>query len=257
MKINKFYLTPFILFILLSSCSLGNISNQQSSNISLLPSSVPSIASSSIKPRDNLEPNIAQFPLSRYYGGIRTDTNLLIYDFQVTQDTTPVIRISFKKHLDNTTFQTLSYQLPEDFEPVTITDGVEVIDMNKDGIDDFLFDLGAYGKMIKKACLVYDNEAQQYIFVEDFEKLNSPTFLEEYGCFVTAPIPMAIPISYNRYLLDGTILRHVGILSITQSESNALYTEYEQVNEEWVTTKDMVKENDVELTKWGLSPKQW
>ena len=181
----------------------------------------------------------------------------LIYDFQVTQDTIPVIQITFKKNLDNSTFQTLSYQLPEDFDPVTITDGVEVIDMNKDGIDDFLFDLGVYGKISKKVCLVYNNEAQQYIFIDDFEELNSPAFLKEYGYFVTAPIPMDLPMTYDRYLLDGTILHHVGRLSISQSESNTLYTEYEQVNGEWITTKDMVNENDVELTKWGLSSEQW
>ena len=64
-------------------------------------------------------------------------------------------------------------------------------------------------------------------------------------------------MTYDRYLLDGTILHHVGRLSISQSESNTLYTEYEQVNGEWITTKDMVNENDVELTKWGLSSEQW
>ena len=149
------------------------------------------------------------------------------------------------------------YQLPEDFNPVTITNGVDVTDMNQDGIDDFLFDLGAYGKMNKKACLVYDNETQQYIFIEDFEELNSPIYLNGYGYFVTAPIPMDLPITYNRYSLDKTILNHVGKLSISPSESGTLYTEYEQVNGKWITTKDMVKENDIELTKWCISPKQW
>ncbi|WP_347280310.1 hypothetical protein [uncultured Phocaeicola sp.] len=251
MKKTKFYLTSFLLCIFLPSCSYSNISST--------PSSAPPIASSSITQEVDLEPSIAQIPLSRYYGGIGTgtDTGRLIYDFQVTQDTIPVIQITFKKNLDNSTFQTLSYQLPEDFDPVTITDGVEVIDMNKDGIDDFLFDLGVYGKISKKVCLVYNNEAQQYIFIDDFEELNSPAFLKEYGYFVTAPIPMDLPMTYDRYLLDGTILHHVGRLSISQSESNTLYTEYEQVNGEWITTKDMVNENDVELTKWGLSSEQW
>lgn len=242
MKKTTFYLISFLLCIFLSSCSHSNISSS------------PSSSSQEV----GLDPSIAQIPLSRYYGGIGTgtDTGLLIYDFRVTQDTVPVIQITFKKYLDNSIFQTLSYQLPEDFDPATITDGVEVIDMNKDGIDDFLFDLGVYGKMIKKACLIYDNEVHQYTFIDGFEELNSPTFLKEYGYFVTAPIPMNIPITYGRYLLDGTVLHHVGKLSISQSESNTLYTEYEQVNGEWVTINDMVKENDIELTKWGLS-QQW
>ena len=195
-------------------------------------------------------PPIMQSPIARYFGSVHIDTDILVYDFQITQDPDPVIQITFKQYPKDTLFQTLSYQLEDDFMPVTVHDGLEIIDANNDGNDDFLFDLGIYGKLILKACLVYDPETKQYVFVKGFDELNNPTFVN--GYFVTDSIPMEVPSTFDRYSLDGTTLCHVGRLAMFEYEPKSLYTEFEQVNGEWVTIKDMVPESDIDLAQWGI-----
>lgn len=201
----------------------------------------------------DLNTDLIEAPISRYFGSNSIDTDLLVYDIQVTRNGSPEIQITFKQYLEDTVFQTLSYPLREDFMPETVRDGLEVMDVNKDGIEDFLFDLGIYGKMRLKACMVYDHEAKKFVFVKDFEELNTPNFVN--GYFVTAPMPMDVPRTFDRYLLDGPMLCHVGSLSISDSsESQIVYTESEQVNGKWIITKNMVTENDIDLSSWGLSP---
>ena len=202
-----------------------------------------------IKETDSIA--ITQAPISRYFGSNRTDTDLFIYDFQIIQGDIPEIQITFKNYSDDTIFQTLSYELREDFMPETVMDGIEIIDANRDGNDDFLFDLGVYGKMRIKACLVYDDEKQQYVFIKDFENLNSPTFVN--GYFLTEKIPMDTAMTIERYSLEENMLCHVGSLSIFQDEEQTLYTEFERVNGEWVKTKNMVTEKNIELSNWGIS----
>lgn len=203
---------------------------------------------------DSNIPAITQAPISRYFGSNRTDTDLFIYDFQVIQGGIPEIQITFKNYLDDTIFQTLSYELREDFMPETVMDGIEIIDANGDGNDDFLFDLGVYGKMRIKACLVYDDEKKQYVFVKGFEDLNSPIFLN--GYFLTTRMPMDITMTIERYLLEENMLCHVGSLSIFQDEAQTLYTESERVNGEWVKKKNMVTEKNIDLSNWGISPER-
>ena len=199
------------------------------------------------------ETSLIEEPISRYFGSNRIAAELLVYDIQVTQNDGSAIQITFKRYLDDTIFQTITYPLREDFMPKTVMDGMEIMDVNSDGVDDFLFDLGIYGQMRLKACLVYNDETQQFVFVNDFEELNNPTFLN--GYFVTEPMPMDAPRIFDKYLLDGIKLCHVGRLSITDySDTQKFYTESEQVNGAWIITKDMVTENNIDLSSWGLLP---
>lgn len=190
-----------------------------------------------------------QEPIARYYGNCHAGTDMLIYDFQIIQDTAPVLQISFTNYLDDADFQTLTYQLRDDFMPPTVRDGIEIMDVNGDGSDDFLFDLGVYGKMRLKACLVYDHEAKQYVFVDGFEELNAPIFVN--GCFITAPMPMDVPVTKEKYSVVGTELCHVGKLFIYENDTQTLYTEQRQENGVWMIEKEMVTESDIDLFEWG------
>lgn len=193
-----------------------------------------------------------EMPIARYVGSVSTDNDdLLIYDFQIRQENTPTMQITFRSLVDDAGCQTITYELSEDFNPETIRDGLEVLDVNGDGINDFLIDLGIAGHMSFKACLVYDKTSGQYVFVEGFDELNAPRVLE--GYVVTSPIPMELPTTFYRYAIEGTELRLVGTLSLSQNESQSYYTESELVNGEWRTVKDMVTADNIDLNKWGLS----
>ena len=104
---------------------------------------------------ESSETSLIEEPISRYFGSNRIAAELLVYDIQVTQNDGSAIQITFKRYLDDTIFQTITYPLREDFMPKTVMDGMEIMDVNSDGVDDFLFDLGIYGQMRLKACLVY------------------------------------------------------------------------------------------------------
>lgn len=196
-----------------------------------------------------MQMNTVEIPSARYFGNISIDNGLLIYDFQIKQKPSPVIEILFNSIIDNVRLQTLTYELSEDFNPETITDGLEILDVNGDEIDDFLIDLGIYGHMSYKICLVYDEKSEEYVFVREFEKLNSPRFIE--GYIVTSPIPMEIPITYNRYLIRGAKLEHTGTLLIFQNEMQTLYTEYELINGEPNIVEE-VEASEIDLSKWGI-----
>lgn len=207
-----------------------------------------------VKFMDGSNPSMTQEPIARYYGNCHAGTDMLIYDFQIIQDTAPVLQISFTNYLDDTDFQTLTYQLRDDFMPLTIRDGIEIMDINGDGSDDFLFDLGVYGKMRLKACLVYDPEVKQYVFVDGFEELNAPIFVN--GYFITEPMPMDVPMTKEKYSVVGTALCHVGSLSIYENDTQTLYTEKRQENGVWVAEKEMTTEADIDLSSWGIEPVQ-
>ena len=68
--------------------------------------------------------------------------------------------------------------------PESIEQGLLVLDVNHDGSDDFLMELGIMGHMYHSICFVYDSNKQEYVEVPGFRVLDTPMYYPEQRYFL-------------------------------------------------------------------------
>ena len=132
--------------------------------------------------------------LSRYYGSVHlnpTIDGLAIYDISVIHvDSFFQYNIYLKLDPYTSKCGTAEGKLQELVCPVeilfpeSIEQGLLVLDVNHDGSDDFLMELGIMGHMYHSICFVYDSNKQEYVEVPGFRVLDTPVYYPEQGYFI-------------------------------------------------------------------------
>lgn len=132
--------------------------------------------------------------LSRYYGSVHlnpTIDGLAIYDISVIHvDSFYKYNIylklySFASKYDMSEGELQKLVCPvEILFPESIEQGLLVLDVNHDGSDDFLMELGIRGHMYHSICFVYDSNKQEYVEVPGFRVLDTPVYYPEQGYFL-------------------------------------------------------------------------
>lgn len=129
--------------------------------------------------------------VARYYGSCDTVDGLVTYDISMIyhRPTTPEEHghpyefvLSFRKFATYEVEQTISYTSDLCTWAETIGQGLTIADVNDDGSDDLLLDLGLIGQMYHTVCFVYDAE-KGFVEVEGSSELSTPQY--NGGLFVT------------------------------------------------------------------------
>ena len=88
-------------------------------------------------------------------------------------------RLNYARATDSTYYITLSIMSADitiplftDFNPHTVEHGFQICDVNRDGDDDILIELGIYGQTRPASCLVYTRD-QGYIEIPEFANLRN------------------------------------------------------------------------------------
>ena len=190
-------------FMLLSGLFITTLLFGCNANISVRNSTY----SSHIPPSHPLKKDIFSYPylnmkksentqnlLSRYYGSVHlnpTIDGLAIYDISVIHvDSFFQYNIYLKLDPYTSKCGTAEGKLQELVCPVeilfpeSIEQGLLVLDVNHDGSDDFLMELGIMGHMYHSICFVYDSNKQEYVEVPGFRVLDTPMYYPEQRYFL-------------------------------------------------------------------------
>lgn len=157
-----------------------------------------------------------QMEASHYFGACHTSIQIpnevspsFLYDITVNeQEISFVLLDSYSKEKVSET----KYDLSDiDYIPETVSQGLTVCDINRDGNDDFVFDLGRgfSGKIGYKACMVFAPDTFECVPIEEYELLNNPKFDDKTGIITTEQIPMEGEESIRHYVIDGHTLKEI------------------------------------------------
>lgn len=130
------------------------------------------------------------------------------------------VEFCFKNDYPEEKEQIITYELEHLPYISTIRQGLQIVDVNGDGSDDLLMDLGLTGQIKIALCLVYDEESDDYIIVEGFTELAYPCVgYRDLGEVVIwgydtpgshAPGPNGKYECWSEYIIEGTELIHLG-----------------------------------------------
>ena len=153
---------------------------------------------------DNTE--VEEAIVLRYYGHCRTDDGLRIYDISMIyhRPITPEdyeqqyeIVLNFYDLVSHEKIQTISYIPPLGMDAESIEQGLIIMDVNKDGYDDLLLDLGLFGQQYHSVCFVH-SPGGNYIEVAGFTDLSSPEYDVNEGIFT---VEEPGEFGYKKYLI--------------------------------------------------------
>lgn len=142
----------------------------------------------------------------RYYGHCRAENGLRIYDISMIyhQPVTPEdfeqeyeVVIKLYDLVSNETLQTISYIPPLGMDPGSIKCGLSIVDVNADGYDDIILDLGLFGHVYHSACFVH-SPGGTYAEVAGFDDLPYPEYDANDGTFT---VEEPGEFGYQKYLI--------------------------------------------------------
>ena len=129
-------------------------------------------------------------PISRYYGGLHVVRNsrLITYDIKTYYEDEIAhgkIEFVFSEFGEELSFQTLEYEIGY-FWPETVRQGLLVDDVNGDGNEDIILELGIRGKAGHSICYVYDEATARYKAVDKFDELLNPKWYPELNVIIAS-----------------------------------------------------------------------
>lgn len=143
-----------------------------------------------------------------------------------------------------------SFQLREDFDVSTIVQGYDIQDVNQDGHDDLLIEIGLYGKCKSWDCLVY-SEGLGYVEVTGFHGLMIPHWSSESGMVVEEWNNASTQYAINRYRVIGSDLVLAECLTWEYVDGELSgYTIRKRVDDEMMVIVDSVKESEIDFDYW-------
>ena len=143
-----------------------------------------------------------------------------------------------------------TFPLREDFEASTVTRGYEIQDVNQDGQEDILIELGLYGKCMPWACFVY-SEDSRYVAVPGFDELMIPHWSDKHGMVVEEWNNGSTQYAINRYRVIGNDLILTESLFWEYTDGNMSgYTIKKRVDGEMKVIRDKIKESEINLDDW-------
>ncbi len=124
-----------------------------------------------------------------------------------------VAEISFSGAASEIPPRNIQYGMPDTFLPETLQDGSRILDVNRDGNDDILLDLGVYGWPQYYACFVYDSTRNEFLPVPGFEEHPFPEVIEEEGIVLFYWKSSAAEYGADKYRIEGNALQMLGRLT--------------------------------------------
>lgn len=148
------------------------------------------------------------------------------------------------------------------FAPIegTIQIGLQGVDLNGDGSEDLIMDIGASGKLLPSYAFVYDIGSDCFVPICGYSLLGFPSLH-----FGADGRPMIIEdcitnwlddsrdydSAWNKYLVSGRQLELVETVKLKYfGDTGGYFTETKLVNGEWKVTRSNVKEGDFDLEAW-------
>lgn len=107
------------------------------------------------------------------------------------------IVLNFYDLVSHEKIQTISYIPPLGMDAESIEQGLIIMDVNKDGYDDLLLDLGLFGQQYHSVCFVH-SPGGNYIEVAGFTDLSSPEYDVNEGIFT---VEEPGEFGYKKYLI--------------------------------------------------------
>ena len=128
--------------------------------------------------------------------------------------------------------------------------GFEICDVNRDGMDDILIDLGIYGKSRPMDCFLCTEELG-FIRMDDFSELFMPAWKPVSGTIMDSGCS-GDTYWMKRYKVIGTELVLLETLDwIYINGGSPRYTRKQLVDGKWVTVLDSVSGSKVDLDYWN------
>lgn len=192
--------------------------------------------------------------ISRYYGRISAANGLVVYDISTKQLGEYQYAMDLRFYDDDSIkqIQQLSYTLREDFMPETIQFPIHIDDINKDGNDDFILDLGIYGKIKLALCYVFDSDQKGYVNLIGFDELMTPRY--EKGYIYEHRTNDPTEYVKNKYQVNGNELILVASLYANYGGSKSpVYSEKVLIDGEMVIIKEDVPAKEIDVEEWGYS----
>ncbi len=145
------------------------------------------------------------------------------------------------------TLQQLQYsKYRDDFMPGTLRDGCRIVDVNQDGNDDIMLDLGVYGWAQLYACFVYDSSGNKFVQVPEFEEHPFPEVINGKGIILFHGKDDAAAQWVEKYQVKGNRLSMLGRLTQTVGQSGIRYTEETMIAGALVKRKENVTAKEID-----------
>ena len=194
--------------------------------------------------------------ISRYYGYIDGH----VYDIRTKQAYDDdgmlgsVIDLRFYQYYGSgigtsSLSQQILYQCKHSIYYDTIHDGFQLADVNGDGYDDIILDLGMQGRRYAAVCFVYVPSEDCFAMLEGYDELSNPEYVKEQGLLYESWYEnwgSYREEGINKYSVDGTEMRLTASLSILNQSGTDCYTEKRLVDGEMVTVKENVRESEID-----------
>ncbi len=140
--------------------------------------------------------------------------------------------------------------LRNDFIPSTVTHGFEIEDVNQDGINDIIVELGIYGKMKPADCFIGTADAD-FIQIAGFSELFGPVWMPASCTIMDSGRGGVGEYWMNRYEVSDAKLVLIESLSwVYTNGSSPKYTEKKVINGETVIVQDSVSESEIDMEHW-------
>ena len=262
-KILKHVTVWTLTLILFAGCTQKIDTNQSS------PPNVPELPSASEGLVDTLALYDATTPdsevetalVARYYGSLDiTDAPLFSYDISMVyhkphaaeeNEKTFEIHLRFYEFNSNTLVQELIYTAEKCLWPESVDQGLLVEDVNGDGNDDILMDLGIMGQMRHAVCFVYAPDNAQYVVVPGFDELNTPIY---------NPTRMVFDVEGNKHLVDedgyGFGMEQYRIEGRSLVLTDRLLAKYVGEGEGWRYKAEQRSGDEMELIQNGVTSEE-
>ncbi len=184
-------------------------------------------------------------PVYQYSGNVsvagkQQKGNITVHKNQEA-DNDYIMDFTFTDSKSGEVLQQLQYKYPDDFMPGTIQEGSQILDINQDGNDDIMLDLGVYGWPQLYACFVYDASINGYVEVPEFDEHPFPEVLKEEGVVLFHGKDGATAYWVEKYRVEGNQLYLLGRLTKTLEQGQSAWLYKEQAMVDGVMT--MIKEN--------------
>lgn len=262
LKKLKPWLIPFSLFIFLASCSANTSPSSPDDNPTtpsiLYPSSSQSSSTHSINSSTStlVDEDMLEFrPYSFHY----TD-NIYLQNMAFS------IQIDLHPQEENANFYQVmvsvgdssknpscsfcdTVSLVDDFNPETIDIGYLISDVNSDGDDDILIDLGVASPYRFFNCYVYDSNKMNFTKVKDFSSLPDPKIISDDGIVISCWKDGPVAYGADKYHIVGSDLQLSSRLTQSYAYDNGerpRYTEEKMINGRLTIIKENVLGDEID-----------
>jgi len=192
---------------------------------------------------------------------INYEISMIYHRPQTSDDCAYEIKLDYYLPDPDRGCQTLSYWAETCVWPESIEQEPCARDLNGDGNDDFLIELGIIGHRRTSACFVYDPKEGQYVIVSGFDSLHTSRFDSEKGYFraeldveFADYTPGAQPYDggIEKYCIDGENLVFIGRLLYKHwgEGEGYRYTEEQLINGEMVVVNQNASKQAIDLSNW-------